>query len=87
FEVAAETGRKVAVVGRRMEQNLDICSRLGYLKIPKGVHVRLDDLKLLPDHQIGILTTGSQGEPFSALVQMSKGEYGRLQIKPGDTLL
>lgn len=87
FEVAAEVGRKVAVVGRRMEQNLDICSRMGYIKIPKGTMIRLDEMKMYPDDKIAILTTGSQGEPMSALVQMSKGEYGRLQIKQGDTLI
>ncbi len=87
YEVAAELGRKVAVVGRRMEQNLDTCERMGYVKIPKGVRIRLDEMKMYPDNQIAILTTGSQGEPMSALVQMSKGEYGRLQIKQGDTLI
>jgi ribonuclease J len=87
FDVANEVGRKVAIVGRRMEQNLEICERLGYLKVPKGIKLRLDELKLLPDDKVAILTTGSQGEPMSALVQMSKGEYGRLQIKAGDTLI
>jgi ribonuclease J len=87
LDVASETGRKVAVVGRRMEQNLDICSRMGYITVPKNVLVRLDELKMYPDHEIAILTTGSQGEPMSALVQMSKGEYGRLQIKQGDTVI
>jgi ribonuclease J len=87
YEVAAETGRKVGVVGRRMEQNLDTCERLGYIRIPKGTRIRLDEMKNYPDSQLAILTTGSQGEPMSALVQMSKGEYGRLQIKAGDTLI
>ncbi len=86
-EAAAETGRKVAVVGRRMEQNLETCTRLGYLKIPKDVKINLDEMSRYPDNQIAILTTGSQGEPMSALVQMSKGTYGRLQIKNGDTLI
>ena len=87
YEVAAETGRKVAVVGRRMEQNLDICERMGYVKLPRGVRVRLDEMPMYQDDKLAILTTGSQGEPMSALVQMSKGEYGRLQIKNGDTLI
>lgn len=87
YEMAAETGRKVAVVGRRMEQNMDICERMGYVKIPKGIRIPLSDMKMFPDNQVAILTTGSQGEPLSALVQMSKGEYGRLQIKQGDTLI
>ena len=87
MEAAAETGRKVAVVGRRMEQNLEICQQLDYVKIPKGVLVRLDELRQYPDNKVAILTTGSQGEPMSALVQMSKGSYGRMQIKTGDTLV
>jgi len=87
FEAASLTGRKVAVVGRRMEMNLDICERMGYVKIPKGTRIGLGDMSMFQDHQIAILTTGSQGEPLSALVQMSKGEYGRLQIRNGDTLI
>ncbi|MFN3728664.1 MAG: ribonuclease J [Fimbriimonadaceae bacterium] len=87
FDVAADTGRKVAVVGRRMEQNLDVCARLGYVQIPKGVHVRLEDIRRYPKDKIAILTTGSQGEPLSALVRMSKDEYSRLRIEAGDTVL
>ena len=87
FEVAAETGRKVAAVGRRMEQVLDICTQLGYMRIPDGVAIKLDNLKSYEPHEVAILTTGSQGEPMSALVQMSKGTYGRLQILEGDTLI
>jgi len=87
YEAAAETGRRVAVVGRRMETNIDICERMGYMKIPKGSRVSLDDAKMFRDEDVVILTTGSQGEPMSALVQMSKGNYGRMQIKNGDTLV
>jgi ribonuclease J len=87
YTIAEEVGRKVAVVGRRMEQNVDVCSRLGYLQIPKGVRIPLDDLPKHRPEELVILTTGSQGEPLSALVQMSKGEYGRLQIREGDTVI
>lgn len=85
--VAHEFGRKVAIVGRRMEQNLAICLQHGYVKVPKGTIIKLEELKNYPDEAVAILTTGSQGEPMSALVQMSKGEYGRLQIRSGDTLI
>ncbi len=87
YDMAKETGRKVAVVGRSMERNLDICGNLGYVRIPNGISIELDEAKRLPANQVAILTTGSQGEPLSALVQMSKGEYGRLQIQEGDTLI
>lgn len=87
YDVASETGRKVAVVGRRMEQNVEICARLGYLTVPKSVRINLDEMKNYAPNEIAILTTGSQGEPMSALVQMSKDEYSRLRIIPGDTLI
>lgn len=87
YEVAAEMGRKVVVVGRRMESNVDVCSRMGYLKIPPNTRIMLDEMRNYPPHQLAILTTGSQGEPMSALVQMSKQEYGRLQLQKGDTLI
>ncbi len=87
YNVAKETGRKVAVVGRSMERNLEICESLGYVRIPLGTSIELDEAKRLPPNEVAILTTGSQGEPLSALVQMSKGEYGRLQIQEGDTLI
>jgi len=87
YKVAAQTNRKVAVVGRRMEQNVETCSRLGYMKIPPGTRISLEETKNYPNEQLAILTTGSQGEPLSALVQMSKGTYGRLQIQQGDTVI
>lgn len=87
YEVAAETGRKVVVVGRRMESNVDVCSRMGYLKIPPNTRIMLDEINNYKPHELAILTTGSQGEPMSALVQMSKQEYGRLQLMKGDTLI
>jgi ribonuclease J len=87
YDVAAETGRKVAVVGRRMEQNIEICDRMGYLKIPPNIRINFDEVSNYRPEELAILTTGSQGEPMSALVKMSKEEYGRLQIQKGDTIL
>lgn len=87
IQIAAECGRKVAVVGRRMEQNIDICTRMKYIKVPQNAMIKLDEVKSYAPSKIAILTTGSQGEPMSALVQMSKDEYGRLKIQEGDTLI
>lgn len=87
FDVAAEMGRKVVAVGRRMEQNIDTCVRMGYMTIPKGVRIGINDMRMYQPNQLAILTTGSQGEPLSALVRMSKGEYNRLQIHEGDTII
>jgi len=87
LDVAEETGRKVSVAGRRMDMTLELAGRLGYVKIPKGVYVRLDDIgKYRPD-QLVILTTGSQGEPMAALSQMSREEYSRMRIAEGDTII
>lgn len=87
FDVAHETGRKVAVAGRRMETTVELCKRLGYMQIPRGTQVELKEVGAHDPDKIVILTTGSQGEPMSALVQMSKEEYSRLRILPGDTLI
>lgn len=87
FDVAHETGRKVACAGRRMEQVIDTCVRLGYMKIERGTRIKLDEVGSYPPEQIAIVTTGSQGEPMSALVQMSKEEYSRMKVLPGDTIL
>jgi ribonuclease J len=87
YEVAAETGRRVAVVGRRMEQNVETCEKMGYLKIPRGVRIGVGEMGNYAPNQLTVLTTGSQGEPMSALVQMSKDEYSRLRIEKGDTVL
>ncbi len=87
FDVAKETGRKIAVAGRRMDNTIDICSRYGFLKIPAGVRIRLEDISKYEANQLVILTTGSQGEPMSALVQMSREEYGRMRVLKGDTIL
>ncbi len=87
IDVAAENGRRVAVTGRRMEQTIDIARRLGYLRIPEGTYVRLDDVGKFAANELLILTTGSQGEPMAALSQMSRAEYGRLKIVEGDTIV
>lgn len=87
IDVAAETGRKVAVAGRRMEQTLDICTRLGHIRVPGGTRIQLRDIGDYEPHQLVILTTGSQGEPMAALSQMSREEYSRMKIVEGDTIL
>lgn len=87
FNVAAETGRKVASAGRRMDVTIDMCSRLGYLDLPPNTRIRLDESHSYKPHELVVLTTGSQGEPMSALVQMSKKEYSRMQVMDGDTIV
>lgn len=87
IDVAVETGRKVTSTGRRMEMTIDMCRRLGYLTIPEGVFVRIEEIGKYASSEIIVLTTGSQGEPMAALSQMSRKEYSRLQVVPGDTIV
>lgn len=87
FDAAHATGRKVAIAGRRMDATVNMCQSLNYLKIPKGTYQRLEDVTKVPPNELVILVTGSQGEPSAALSQMSRKEYSRLKIVPGDTIL
>ncbi|MBL8047145.1 MAG: ribonuclease J [Chthonomonas sp.] len=87
FTVAHQTGRKVAVAGRRMENTIDLCNKLKYIKIPADTWVKLDQTHNIPDNKLVILSTGSQGEPMAALSQMSREEYSRLRLKAGDTIV
>lgn len=87
ISAAGRIGRKVAVVGRSMENTVRVAKELGYLKGTAGVLVDLDDLRNLPPNKWVILTTGSQGEPMSALTRLSTGEFRRLEIGAGDTVV
>lgn len=84
---AVRHGKKVAVVGRSMENTVNVALRLGYLQAPEGTIVTVDELKRLPLQNQVILTTGSQGEPMSALTRMSVNDHKTVEIIPGDTVL
>jgi len=86
-DAAAAHNRKFAVVGRSMVNNVGMAIELGYLKAPDGVLMRIEDLLKLPDDQICIMTTGSQGEPSSALTRMANGDQRHVTIKRGDTVI
>lgn len=87
FDAAQQFSRKVAVVGRSMVNNVNIASSLGYLDIPEGTLIDLDELEDYRGDQIAIITTGSQGEPMSALTRMAASEHRRVEILPGDTVI
>lgn len=88
FDAAYYHDRKVAVVGRSMENVVRIAMELGYLKVPGGTMVEdLDHLLRLPDERVVILMTGSQGEPMSALSRIASGEHSRLDVKRGDVVI
>jgi ribonuclease J len=80
-------GRKVAVAGRSMRNNIVVAEELGYLDVPKGIIVELDEMNSLPDDRVVLITTGSQGEPMAALTLIANGEHRQVQIKPGDTVV
>jgi ribonuclease J len=87
MDVAAALGRQVAISGKSMVANTRIASELGYLRIPKGTLVSLEELQRLPPARAVIVTTGSQGEPLSALSRVAAGEHKQLRVTPGDTVI
>lgn len=86
FEVAAQYGRKVAVAGRSMARNIEVARELGYLTYRDSDRIRIEDIDNYHPIEIVILTTGSQGEPLSALTRMSF-ENHKIRIEPGDTVI
>ncbi len=84
---ACKHNRKVAVVGRSMVNVINVANELGYMNIPEGVLVDLDEANRLPGHRVVILTTGSQGEPMSALTRMALADHRQVDIVPGDTII
>lgn len=87
LNLAHKNKRKVAVVGRSMLNVIAHARQLGYIKCPDEVFVPLKASRSLPDDQILILTTGSQGEPLSAMTRISKGEHPQIKIREGDTVI
>lgn len=84
---AVRSGRKVAVSGRSMINVVGIASELGYLKIPDGVLIDIDLIRRYKPEQLVIITTGSQGEPMSALYRMAYGDHRKVEIVPGDMVI
>ncbi|MEK7306294.1 MAG: ribonuclease J [Nitrospirota bacterium] len=84
---AVKTGRKVFLSGKSMVSNSQIALELGYLKVLDSTWVRGDELSKIPDNRILIITTGSQGEPMSALFRMAMNDHKQIQIKDGDVVI
>lgn len=84
---AERTDRKVAIVGRGMQNISTVASELGYLKVPEGMMIDISEVNNYPDRNVLILTTGSQGEPLSGLSRMATGEHRQVQIMAGDTVI
>ncbi|WP_040292843.1 ribonuclease J [Acetonema longum] len=84
---ACKYGRKVAIIGRSLVNVTTIAMELGYLQIPEGVLIDIDEINRYPGNQLLILTTGSQGEPMSALTRMATNSHRVVEICPGDTVI
>ena len=80
-------GRKFAVSGRSMVKNVNIARNLGYLKVPDDAQIKLTEIDNYPADQVLILTTGSQGEPLSALSRMAWDDHPQVELRPGDTVV
>ena len=87
IDVAARYGRRVAVTGRSMENNMKVSTELGYMNIPDGVLMDLNHIKSLPKEKICIITTGSQGEAMSALSRMAFNTHRQVDIQAGDRII
>ncbi len=85
-DAAARFNRKVAFAGRSMLNNVDLARRLGYLQVEDDMMVPLQEIDKVPHGRLVVVTTGSQGEPFSGLVLMSKGEHHRVKLGPKDVV-
>lgn len=87
LQAAMKYDRKVAILGRSMLNLAGIARELGYMTFPDGLLVSVDQIKQLPLDRVVILTTGSQGEPLSALTRIANDEHKQIQIVPGDTVI
>ncbi|MBI2773163.1 MAG: ribonuclease J [Chloroflexi bacterium] len=86
-DVANAWGRKTAIIGRSMENYTRTARELGYLDVPPAALVHPGDIGKLPDNEVCIITTGSQGEPTSALSRMALGDHRHVSVKEGDTVV
>ena len=87
IDAAMKYDRKVAVIGRSMVNVVSIAKELGYLKAPEGEIIDIDETNNYTPDKIVIITTGSQGEPMSALTRMAMNDYKKVDIMPGDTVI
>lgn len=87
IDAAVVNGRKVAISGKSMINAVRVSQELGYLKVPSGTLIHINELKGLKDNEIVIITTGSQGEPMSALTRMANNAHKKVQIKAGDLVI
>ncbi len=87
IDVAERYNRRIAFVGRSMVRNMQIAQDLGYLRVPDGLEVNVDTAATLPDDRLVLISTGSQGEPLSALSRMARGEHRQINVKANDLVV
>ena len=87
LDAAAALDRKVALVGRSMRKNVGIGRSLGHIDVPEGLLVGPGEIDDLPDERVVIVSTGSQGEPLSALRRMAYRDHRQVELRPGDTVV
>ncbi len=87
IDAAAKHGRRLFIIGRSMSDTVRLALELGYLTAPEGILGRIDELRSLPSSKVVLVTTGSQGEPTSALVRMANRDHPYVHIQKGDTIV
>ena len=87
IDLAVEDGRKVAFSGRSMVNNTAMAQELGYMHIPEGTLISIDEINQYPPEQVVLVTTGSQGEPLSALSRMASCSHRQVRVGPGDFII
>jgi ribonuclease J len=86
-DAAAALGRKVSLVGRSMRKNVGIGRSLGHIDVPDGILIQPGEVEDWPDDKVVVISTGSQGEPLSALRRMAYNDHRTIQLRPGDTVV
>jgi ribonuclease J len=87
IDAAATLGRKVALVGRSMRKNVNIGRSLGHIEVPEGMLIQPHEVEDWPDHRVVVISTGSQGEPLSALRRMAYNDHRQITLRSGDTVV
>ena len=87
MEASIHHGRKIAVSGRSMENVMQIAKDLGYIDLPESAFVDIRNINNIPDSNLTIVTTGSQGEPMSALTRMANDNHRAVKLKKGDVVV
>ncbi len=87
IDAAAALGRKVSLVGRSMRKNVNIGRSLGHIEVPDGILIQPQEVEDWPDHKVIVISTGSQGEPLSALRRMAHNDHRAIKLRSGDTVV